>query len=85
MASQGYVALMPAKLKTSPLSAAAFAPYGDVIEISGAPDKLINQGLCGRHHDLAKLDFADGRAGLRSSGIRTAVRPSFRSTLCRCL
>jgi ureidoglycolate lyase len=55
---------MPAALKTSPLSAEAFAPYGDVIELSGPPDKLINQGMCGRHHDLAKLDFADGRAGI---------------------
>ncbi|MGB0508268.1 MAG: ureidoglycolate lyase, partial [Pikeienuella sp.] len=23
-----------------------------------------NQGLCGRHHDLAAMDFADGRAGI---------------------
>lgn len=46
------------------LTRAAFAPYGDVIEMSGAPDKIINQGMCGRHHDLAKLDFADGRAGI---------------------
>ncbi|MFT7596076.1 MAG: ureidoglycolate lyase [Paracoccaceae bacterium] len=51
-------------LKPEPLTAAAFAPYGDVIEVSGAPDKLINQGLCGRHHDLATLDFSDGRAGI---------------------
>ena len=56
--------MMPAKLKASPLTAAAFAPFGDVIELSGAPDKIINQGMCGRYHDLAVLDFADGRAGL---------------------
>lgn len=48
----------------APLTATAFAPYGDVLEAEGAPDKLINQGLCGRHHDLAKLDFGDGRAGI---------------------
>nr|WP_281502797.1 ureidoglycolate lyase [Aliiroseovarius sp. F47248L] len=47
-----------------PLTAAAFAPFGEVIEVSGDPDKIINQGMCGRHHDLAKLDFADGRAGI---------------------
>lgn len=46
------------------LSAAAFAPWGDVIEARGAPDRMINQGLCGRFHDLARLDFGDGRAGL---------------------
>jgi len=51
-------------IQTQPLTAAAFAPFGDVLEIDGAPDKLINAGLCGRHHDRAKLDFADGRAGL---------------------
>lgn len=47
-----------------PLTQAAFAPFGDVITLRDAPDKLINQGLCGRHHDLAALDFSDGRAGI---------------------
>lgn len=51
-------------LKVAPLTAEAFAPYGDVIEVRGAPTKMINQGMCGRHHDLATLDFADGRAGI---------------------
>ena len=47
-----------------PLTAPAFAPVGDVIALREAPTKLINQGLCGRHHDLAALDFGDGRAGI---------------------
>ena len=47
-----------------PLTSEAFAPFGDVIDTSGAPDKIINQGLCGRYHDRAETDFADGRAGL---------------------
>jgi ureidoglycolate lyase len=47
-----------------PLDPAAFAPFGDVLNTEGAPDKLINQGLCGRFHDRARLDFADGRAGI---------------------
>ena len=47
-----------------PLSAAAFAPFGDVLEAAGEPDRLINGGLCGRFHDRARLDFGDGRAGL---------------------
>lgn len=52
-------------LTTMPLTAAAFAPFGDVLDATGAPDKLINQGLCGRFHDRAQLDFgADGRAGI---------------------
>jgi ureidoglycolate lyase len=47
-----------------PLTAEAFAPFGDVLEASGAPDRVINRGLCGRWHDRAALDFADGRAGI---------------------
>ncbi|MCL1628565.1 ureidoglycolate lyase [Roseibaca sp. V10] len=52
-------------LFTQPLTAQAFAPFGDVLDATGTPDKLINQGLCGRFHDRAALDFApDGRAGI---------------------
>ena len=52
-------------LTPGPLTQDAFAPFGDVLEIAGAPDKLINQGLCGRYHDRARLDFGpDGRAGI---------------------
>lgn len=47
-----------------PMTAARFAPFGDLIEVRGAPDKIINQGKCGRYHDRASLDFSDGRAGL---------------------
>ncbi|ARO14108.1 ureidoglycolate hydrolase [Ketogulonicigenium robustum] len=48
-----------------PLTAADFAPYGDVLDASGDPDRIINAGMCGRYHDRARLDFADGgRAGL---------------------
>ena len=51
-------------LLPQPLTAAAFALYGDVIEVEGTPDKIINQGMCGRHHDLARMDFGDGQAGI---------------------
>lgn len=51
-------------VKTRPLTAEAFAPFGDVLETSGTPDRLINGGLCGRWHDRAALDFSDGRAGI---------------------
>jgi ureidoglycolate lyase len=48
-----------------PLTAEAFAPFGDVLEVAGAPDRIINAGLCGRYHDRAKLDFGPGgSAGL---------------------
>lgn len=46
------------------LTVTAFAPFGDVLDLKDTPDKLINQGLCGRHHDLATLDFGEGRAGI---------------------
>ncbi|MGR3497615.1 MAG: ureidoglycolate lyase [Limimaricola soesokkakensis] len=56
---------MSGEIRTEPLTREAFAPFGDVIEAAGAPDKIINAGLCGRHHDLARLDFgSDGRAGI---------------------
>lgn len=49
---------------TEPLTAAAFAPFGDVLDTSG-DFRLINAGLCQRFHDRAKLDFGpDGRAGI---------------------
>ncbi|WP_417727808.1 ureidoglycolate lyase [Roseovarius sp.] len=47
-----------------PLTAQAFAPYGDVLEVAGAPDRMINAGLCGRFHDRARLEFLEGRAGI---------------------
>ena len=50
---------------TQPLTAANFAPFGDVLDAGGAPDKIINQGNCGRFNDRAVLDFGpDGRAGI---------------------
>ncbi|MFC6638190.1 ureidoglycolate lyase [Sulfitobacter sp. JBTF-M27] len=55
---------MTVRIRTQPLTDEAFAPYGDVLEARGAPDKLINQGRCGRFHDRAQLDFSDGRAGI---------------------
>lgn len=55
---------MSRTIRTEPLTPGAFAPFGDVIEAAGEPDKLINAGLCGRFHDRARLDFGDGRAGI---------------------
>lgn len=51
-------------IATRPLTPHAFAPFGDVLEAVGAPDMIINQGLCARFHDRARLDFSDGQAGL---------------------
>jgi ureidoglycolate lyase len=55
-----------------PLTVEAFAPFGEVLDCAGEPDKMINQGLCGRYHDRATLDLSDGRAGI--SLFRSEVR-----------
>lgn len=47
-----------------PLAKDTFANFGDVMDVSGDPDKIINQGLCGRYHDRALMDFGDGAAGI---------------------
>lgn len=54
-------------LRPQPLTSAAFSPFGDVLDVAGTPDKIINAGLCGRFHDRARLDFgaaSGGRAGI---------------------
>ena len=47
-----------------PITAAAFAPFGDLLDCEGEPDRIINAGMCGRWHDRATLDFGEGRAGV---------------------
>ena len=51
---------MAREIVIASLTAEAFAPFGEVIEARGEPAKIINRGMCGRHDDLARLDFADG-------------------------
>ncbi|KIC43695.1 Ureidoglycolate hydrolase [Ruegeria sp. ANG-S4] len=55
---------MSIQIVAKPITAAAFAPFGDLLDASGDPDKIINQGQCGRYHDRALLDFSNGRAGI---------------------
>ena len=45
-------------IKLEPLTRAAFAPFGDVIETDGARHYPINGGMCERHHDLARVEIA---------------------------
>lgn len=53
-----------AAILAEPLSPGAFVPFGDVLAAEGAPDRMINAGMCGRWHDRARLDFGGGRAGI---------------------
>ncbi len=59
----------------APLTAEAFAPFGEVLDCTGDPDKIINQGMCGRWHDRATLDFTDGRAGISLFDARPRALP----------
>lgn len=47
-------------IQPEPLTAEAFAPFGDVIDVASAQQKIeINQGFTTRYHDLAKIDTDD--------------------------
>ncbi len=52
------------KILPRPLTRESFAAYGDVIEMRGEPDFLINEGAAQRFHDLARIDVNEsgGRA-----------------------
>ncbi len=52
------------EVHAEPLTRDAFAPFGDVLDTSGTPDRWINAGFCARFHDRARLDFGTGRAGI---------------------
>ena len=72
---------MSQTIATEPLTARAFAAFGDVIEATGAPDMVINEGLAQRFHDRARLDFGPGgRAGLSVFHARPRSLP-YRLTL----
>jgi ureidoglycolate lyase len=49
-------ALLDRALAAEPLTAEAFAAFGDVIEAEGASFP-INDGMCDRFHDLARMEF----------------------------
>jgi len=50
---------MSREIAPEPLTAPAFAVFGDVLE-AGAEPMMINAGRCERHDDLARLAFPDG-------------------------
>lgn len=63
-------------LKPEPLTAAAFAPYGDVIEVGGARElRDINYGNTQRFHDLADLDLLQGGGKALVSIFRSTPLP----------
>ena len=50
---------MAREIAVRPLSKAAFAGFGDVIETKNAEQRLINAGTTTRFDDLAEIDVAD--------------------------
>jgi ureidoglycolate lyase len=62
-------------LEAEPLTAAAFAPFGDVIEIAGRAAHLINDGTCERYDDLARVDVSAQEGRPLISIFRAAPRP----------
>jgi ureidoglycolate lyase len=50
---------MSVALVAAALEAAAFAPFGDVIEIAGRESYWINDHTCRRFDDLAQIDVAE--------------------------
>lgn len=61
-------------LKLEPLTAEAFAPYGDVMEVSDANELIpINYGNTDRHHSLANVDISDNNGEAIISIFRSAA------------
>jgi len=60
-----------------PLSAAGFAPFGDVIEAAGAASFPFNGGMAERFHDLARTEVlgAGARLGISIGAARPYALP----------
>ena len=54
---------MTSRIVARPLTPTDFAPFGQVIEAEGAPDRIINAGRCGRFHDRGRPEV-EGRTGI---------------------
>ncbi|MFO1107969.1 MAG: ureidoglycolate lyase [Bradyrhizobium sp.] len=63
-------------LPIAPLTMAAFAPFGEVIETAAAKPKLINDGFAHRFDGLAGIDVAAGGGAVNISLFSGSVRPS---------
>ncbi len=52
------------RIRALPLTARAFAPYGDVIAPGGGEARIINAGQCTRWHDQARPELASGAVSI---------------------
>ncbi|MBI5320554.1 ureidoglycolate lyase [Bradyrhizobium sp.] len=62
-------------LSIAPLTKAAFAPFGEVIETRDAKPKLINDGFAQRFDDLAHIHVAAEGGAVNISLFSGSVRP----------
>jgi ureidoglycolate lyase len=49
-------------IRIEPITAEAFAPFGDLLTPRPRADKMINAGRCERHHALATVERGEGEA-----------------------
>ena len=63
------------ELRPRPLTKAAFAPYGDVVEMNGAEHFTINQGFAERFDDLAQINVSDEGGQVKTSLFTAKLRP----------
>lgn len=67
---------MTVTLTPEPLTAEAFAPFGDVIAVPGTNAYPINKGFTMRHHDLAHVDVETEGGNALISIFRCQPRPA---------
>jgi len=63
---------MQKMIRAVPITAEAFAPYGELLAPRPQPTRMINRGRCERHHALAVVERGGGEAILsvfRSEGV----------------
>ena len=63
------------ELRPKPLTTAAFAPFGDVVEMEGVKHFTINQGFATRFDDLANIDVSDEGGSVKVSLFTAKLRP----------
>ncbi len=63
------------ELRPKPLTKAAFAPFGHVVEMEGANHFTINQGFAERFDDLANIDVSDEGGEVKVSLFTAKLRP----------
>jgi ureidoglycolate lyase len=63
------------RIPVVPLTKAAFAPFGDVVETEGGTPIEINQGFATRVNGLAGIDVLSGEGSINISLFAAKVRP----------